>query len=93
MLKLKIINIESYKYTLEDINNKLYNINIQFYGLKEDLKINDYIYICEKILNKSTLYSFGPLNSIYGKSTNLKEDELIKIISNSEEIYLKRYYG
>lgn len=93
MIKLKIIDIKDYDYVLEDINKKTYNLNIQFYGLNEKIKTNDYIYISQELLNEKNLYSFGPFNSIYGKSVNLNEDEIIKIVTSKEEFYLKRYYG
>lgn len=93
MIKLKIIDIKDYDYVLEDNNNKTYNLNIEFYGIKENPKVDDYIYISKKLLREKNLYSFGPFNSIYGKLVNLTEDELIKVVTPKEEFYLKRYYG
>ena len=93
MIKLKIIDIKDYDYVLEDNNNKTYNLNIEFYGIKENPKVDDYIYISKKLLREKNLYSFGPFNSIYVKLVNLTEDELIKVVTPKEEFYLKRYYG
>lgn len=93
MIKLKIIDIKDYDYVLEDNNNKTYNLNIEFYGIKENPKVDDYIYISKKLLREKNLYSFGPFNSIYGKLVSLTEDELIKVVTSKEEFYLKRYYG
>lgn len=34
MKKLRLINIDNYKYTFEDNENKRYNLNVQFYDFK-----------------------------------------------------------
>ena len=89
MIKLKIVEVDEYDYTLEDIDNGKYNLNIEFYEFENIPKIGDYICLSEKILSEVTLYSFGPLNN----SEEITEDELIKIVSNEGEYYLQRYYG
>lgn len=61
MIKLKIIDIKDYDYVLEDNNNKTYNLNIEFYGIKENPKVDDYIYISKKLLREKIFIVLGHL--------------------------------
>ena len=93
MIKLKIIQIKEYNnFVLEDVNNKPYNVNIEFFGDKKP-KANDYIYVDSKITKEPNIYTYGPLNSKYSKNIDITEEELIKVVSKTEEYYLQRYYG
>lgn len=93
MIGLKIAEVKKYNnYVFLDNNGRKFYINIEFLGDKIP-KINDYIYIDDKILKIKNLYTFGPLNSIYSKNINIDEEELIKVVTKKEEYYLQRYYG
>ena len=87
MIKLRVIDKNKYDYLLEDNENNKYKINIEFYDI--EVNIGDYIYLNEKILDEKNIYTFGPLI----EDKNIKEEDIIKIIKNNEEIYLQRYYG
>ena len=52
-------------------------------------KENDIIYLSEKILDENNLFTFADFND----RNNLKEEEIIKIISSDEKYYLIRHYG
>ena len=91
MIKLTIVSIGESTYTLKS-ENKTYEVVIQFYGDKVP-KVNDVIYIPSKILNEINIYAYGPLNSVYSKNMNATEEELIKVVTETEEYYLQRYYG
>ena len=99
MIKLKIVNINGYIYDLEDEYKHNYTFNLEFLDLEEKLKIGNYICMNEELLNSkyegySTSYTFGNLKSKYGKENILLDDiDVIKIISDKAEIYLKRLYG
>lgn len=84
--KLQIININRCNYTLLDNDNKQVEVSIIFYEFKP--KVNDFIYLDEKIIKEINIYNFGPI-----KDKNIKDDEIIKIIRDKEEYYLQRYYG
>ncbi len=84
--KLQIINIDRCNYTLLDNDNNQHNVSIIFYEF--DPKLNDYIYIDEKIIKEVNIYNFGPI-----KDKKINEDEIIKITRGKEEYYLQRYYG
>ncbi len=85
MKKVTVIEINGYIYTLEDEDNKRYEINIEFYDTKID--IGDIIYLNEKVLKETNLYSYGPIIE------NNDVEDLIKIVKNNKNIYLQRYYG
>ena len=96
MKELQITKINNYEYELKDEKNKIIKMNIEFYDLKEPLKINDKISISKELLDKNypeydTFYRFGKLDSIYGrKNSNI---DIIEIKTEKELIYLQRYYG
>lgn len=99
MIKLKIVNIDGYKYNLEDEDEHNYIINLEFFDVEEKLKIGNYIYINRELLNSkyegySTSYTFGSLENKYGKENiSIDDIDVIKVILGKEEIYLKRLYG
>ena len=84
MRKVKIIDINGFDYTLE-YKGKKYIKNINFYDVK--LNIGDYIYISDKVLNETNLFTYGLIND------NTKEEDVIKVVSGNKQLYLKRYYG
>ena len=51
MIKLKIVNIDGYKYNLEDEDEHNYIITLEFFDVEEKLKIGNYIYINRELLN------------------------------------------
>ena len=99
MIKLEIIKIENYLYLLKSEDGKEYSINIELLDMEKELKEGDYININEELLNQkydgySTSYTFGNLESEYGKSNiSIEDTDVIKIETDELEIYLKRLYG
>jgi len=99
MKKLKIVDKNNYEYFLQDEQEKNYQINLEFMELENRLKTGDYIYINDELLNEkyegfSTWYTFGKLTNKYGKDNILKDDiDVIKVVIDGLEIYLKRLYG
>lgn len=99
MTKLKIVDKKNYEYKLEDENNNKYKLVLDFLDVKDKPKIGDYIYINEELLNStydgySTRYVFGNLESKYGKENiSIDDIDVIKVIIDNLEIYLKRLYG
>lgn len=99
MIKLQIINIKNYVYELKDTEEKKYIMNLEFFDIKEKPKVGDYLYIASELLNAkyegySTFYTFGDLESKYGKENISPEDiDVIKVEMDKKEILLKRLYG
>ena len=96
MIRLKIKEINNSLYVLEDINNNIYELTIYFYDIDNKVKVNDYLYMQEKLLSKIyySIISLGVLDSMYGKVIEeLTDEDLVILITNNKNIYLKRYYG
>lgn len=99
MIKLEIISRNNYEYEVKDESGKTYILNLDFFDIQEKPKEGDYIYISEELLDSlydgySTSYTFGGLDSIYGKENiEINDIDVIKLIINKNEIYLKRLYG
>ena len=96
MIRLKIKEINNSLYVLEDINNNVYELTIYFYDIDNKVKVNDYLYMQEKLLSKInySIISLGVLDSMYGKVIEeLTDEDLVILITNNKNIYLKRYYG
>ena len=99
MIELEIVGIDDYEYKLKDENENNYILNLEFLDIKEKLKIGNYLYVNEELLNTnydgySTSYTFGNIESKYGKENISKDDiDVVKIVVDNKEIYLKRLYG
>lgn len=99
MIKLEITNLDNYLYTLTDERGKNYTFNLDFLDIQDKPQIGDYIEISEELLNPkyegySTYYTFGGLDSKYGREITSEDDiDSIKVIKNELEIRLKRLYG
>lgn len=99
MIELEIVGIDNYEYKLKDENENNYILNLEFLDIKEKLKIGNYLYINEELLNTnydgySTSYTFGNIESNYGKDNiSIDDIDVIKIVIDDKEILLKRLYG
>lgn len=96
MIRLRIKEINKSLYVLEDINNNVYELTIYFYDINDKVQVNDYLYMQEKLLSKinHSIISLGVLDSIYGKVIEeITDEDLVILITNNKNIYLKRYYG
>lgn len=97
MKKLQVLSINDGFYKLEDENGKLYSFHFEFQGIK-DINLIEYIYISEELLNNSyeeysDFYTFGTLDSEYGRNIKENETDVIGVLINGDVIYLKRLYG
>ena len=99
MIKLVIKNIDNTIYKLVDDKGLEYELNLEFIGLDRELKINDIIEISMELLNSksssySAFYTFGLLDDVTGRSdVSITDNDVIKIITDNKEIYMKRLYG
>ena len=95
MKKLIITKKDNYEYTLKDMDNNEYQFNIEFYNIKTNPEVGDYLFMCEKILqDNNSLLSFDVLESEYGrKIENANDDDILILMLKEEKIYLKRVYG
>ena len=95
MIKLTIVEINGYNYFLKDSFDNVYRFNIEFYGLKDNPKEDDYMFVDESLLKENnSMISFGPLGGIYGRKIKDSNDkDLIVLVVSGKKFYLKRYYG
>ena len=92
MKKLKVIKVDEVKYSLQDKDNNIYELYLEFHDIDNKIEVGDIIYLDEYLLNEDMLLAFGNLNSIYGKEIEDDKD-IIVIESNNKRITLKRLYG
>ena len=92
MKKLKVTKVDEVKYSLQDKDNNIYELYLEFHDIGNKIKVGDIIYLNEYLLNENMLLAFGNLNSIYGKEIEDDKDIII-IESNNKRITLKRLYG
>ena len=100
MVRLIIKKTDNGFYELEDDNENIYKLHLNFLDIIENLDKEDAIYMPEKLLDKNSKlfcssYNFGDIKSKYGREILSLEDsdEVIKVVKNHKEIYLKRLYG
>lgn len=96
LLNLKVIKVNNFnEYILEDKKEgKEYSIIMEFYGIDKP-KVNDIIALSDRLVdpnNKwySQPYAFELLNDT---ETNLKQIDVIGLISKDKKYILKRIYG
>lgn len=99
MVSLKIQNINKNLYQLKDIDERVYELTLKFLDIDVAINIDDVIYMDEHLLSKnyegySTFYTFGSLESVYGKANiSLDDIDVIELCSGGRTFYLKRLYG
>ena len=98
MKKFQFVNINDGQYELIDIEGKRYKQNMEFCALEQPIKINDYIFISERLLDRNYegyahCYYFGDLNDMCGRTIPNMVDELIVLYTENNAILLKRLYG
>ena len=87
MKKVIINKIDGYDYELKD-NNQTYIKNIEFYSNYKPV-IGDIIYLDDLILDEDNLYAF---DEVYDTS-NIKLEDVIKVVHGTKEYYFQRRYG
>ena len=99
VVKLRIVEIDGYSYELLDSNHQRYKFNIEFVDVFNQPKENDFLVMEDCLLNPrysgyNTSYTFGPIDSEYGKENVTQADpDFVVAIVDGEEIVLKRLYG
>ena len=93
MQKLVINKIDNYNYELQDKDDNIYNINMEFYDLEKTVQVGDVLYMDEDLL-KEKILNFGSLNNECGKViTDSSDKDIIVLVINNEKNYIKRIYG
>ena len=93
MQKLIINKIDNYNYELQDKDDNIYNINIEFYDLYKKIQVGNVLYMDEELL-KEKMLNFGSLDNECGKViTDSADKDIVVLVINDEKNYLKRIYG
>lgn len=98
-LEFKNVNIDKGLYILKDKYNNTYELVLRFLDIEKMPKIGDNICINDRLLNGnyegySLFYTFGSLDNKYGKENIALDDvDVITLVLDKKEIYLKRLYG
>ena len=88
LIKLRIVDINEYDYTLEYPNGEKIKKNISFYPDYKS-ECDAYIYMSESIIKEKNIFQYG---TIYN-SEKININEIIKIETLNKEYFLQRYYG
>lgn len=89
MIKLIISKTDEYSnYSLKDKNEKEYNLNINFMGIKKP-EVGAEIYIPEPVINENVSLNYG----IIDEEKKANAVELMVISYQGDKKYLQRYYG
>ncbi len=93
MKQVIIENIEDYNYYLKDKEKNDYKITIMFYDI-ELPKVNDCLIINKELLKEKGILNLGLMDDYYGRNIeNKKDKDLVILIKDNKEIYLKKLYG
>lgn len=95
MIKLIVDSVDKYHYVLKDKDNNKYKFDIEFHDLDEDPKVEDVFFVNDNFLKlRNTFLSYGSIDGKYGKKIKSSKDEdLLVLLRDGENIYLKRFYG
>lgn len=99
MEKLKIIKKDGNEYKFIDENDNEYEFVIIFYDIDFEPEVGDFIEFNEDLLDEtydgySLFYTFGSIDSVYGKENIDKNDtDIIVLITKEKNTFMKRLYG
>ena len=62
--------------------------------MEDEPEVGDELFVSRELLTENASYTFGSLESKYGKeNVELGDQDVIKVRSGEKEIVLKRLYG
>ena len=92
----ELLVIEKYKdsYLLIDKDNNKYYLNICVMDVNYEIMVGDVLYIDGSIIRDERVFTFGLLDSEYGrKINNINDKEIVVFKRKDKKYYMKRYYG
>ena len=92
----ELLVIEKYKdsYLLIDKDNNKYDLNICVMDVNYEIMVGDVLYIDSSIIRDERVFTFGLLDSEYGrKINNINDKEIVVFKRKDKKYYMKRYYG
>jgi len=89
MIRLIITKTDEYSnYSLKDIDDKEYNLNINFMGIKKP-EVGTEIYIPKSVIKENVSLNY----ELIDEENKTNEDEIMVISYQGDKKYLQRYYG
>lgn len=94
MEELLVIERNNNRYLLIDKDNNKYDLSIHIMDIDFEIMEGDTLYIDGAMIRDGRVFSFGRLDSEYGrKIDNLNDKEEVVFKRKDKKYYMKRYYG
>ena len=86
-------NNEDIYILIDEYNNK-YDLNIHIMDIDYEIIVGDTLYIDGGMIRDERVFTFGKLDSEYGrKIDNNNDKEVVVFKQKDNKYYMKRYYG
>ena len=94
MEELLVIEKNRDRYLLVDKDNNKYDLSIHIMDIDFEIMEGDLLYIDGEMIRDDRVFTFGKLDSEYGrKIDNMNDKEVVVFKRNDKKYYMKRYYG
>lgn len=94
MKELLVIERNNNRYLLVDKDNNKYDLSIYIMDIDFDIIEGDTLYIDGGMIRDERVFTFGRLNSEYGrKIDDMNDKEVVVFKRKDNKYYMKRYYG
>ena len=94
MKELLVIEKNDDRYILIDEYNNKYDLNIHIMDIDYEIVVGDTLYIDSGMIRDERVFTFGKLDSEYGrKIDNNNDKEVVVFKQKDNKYYMKRYYG
>ena len=94
MKELLVIEKNDDRYILIDEYNNKYDLNIHIMDIDYEIMVGDTLYIDGGMIRDERVFTFGKLDSEYGrKIDNNNDKEVVVFKQKDNKYYMKRYYG
>ena len=94
MKELLVIEKNNDRYILIDEYNNKYDLNIHIMDIDYEIVVGDTLYIDGGMIRDERVFTFGKLDSEYGrKIDNNNDKEVVVFKQKDNKYYMKRYYG
>ena len=94
MKELLVIERNNNRYLLVDKDNNQYDLSIHIMDIDFEIMEGDTLYIDGGMIRNERVFTFGRLDSEYGrKIDNMNDKEVVVFKRKDKKYYMKRYYG
>ena len=94
MKELLVIEKNKDRYLLIDKDNNKYDLSIYIMDIDFEIMEGDTLYIDGVMIMDERVFTFGKLDSEYGrKIDDMNDKEVVVFKRKDKKYYMKRYYG